>query len=382
MLNGNNASSNRWWGISLTFSSKNTLSGNNASSNTGKGIWLSLSSNNNTLSGNSALSNSDLNIVIWRSSDNRLSENIASSGWRGIILDSSNNNELNNNNATKNSLGIYLIYSSNNILSSNYVSNNANGILLESSNNNSLNRNNVSNNKEYGIFLRYSENNRIYHNNFIQNYFGPANIVTGGNTWDKGYPTGGNYYSDYNDSDTMSGPNQDQPGSDGIGDVPYDIDGGAGERDRYPFMDMNGWTAQQPDITITSPNGGENWMRGTTQNIQWTYIGTPGSYVIIELLKDGVLNQIINSSTSIGSGGSGSYTWLINSTQAPGTNYRVRVTSTPNPTYNDTSNNNFTIKVSAISSIINLTNITTPRLTSTSPGSTPPTPTTTTSCSS
>ncbi|MFQ6084384.1 MAG: PKD domain-containing protein, partial [Candidatus Aminicenantia bacterium] len=53
-----------------------------------------------------------------------------------------------------------------------------------------------------------------------------------------GYPSGGNYWSDYIGIDLYSGPNQDQPGSDGIGDAPYTFYGG---QDNYPFMVENGW---------------------------------------------------------------------------------------------------------------------------------------------
>jgi len=54
------------------------------------------------------------------------------------------------------------------------------------------------------------------------------------NVWNDGYPSGGNYWSDYTGVDEKSGPNQDQPGSDGIGDTPYFIDGY--NQDRYPLM--------------------------------------------------------------------------------------------------------------------------------------------------
>lgn len=96
-------------------------------------------------------------------------------------------------------------------------------------------------------------------------------------------------------------------------------------------------------ITVNSPNGGETWQVGTTQTIRWAYTGNPGSYVKIELLKGGVLNRTITASTSIGSGGSGSYNWLIPLTQTLGTDYKVRITSTTNSTYTDTSDANFAI---------------------------------------
>jgi nitrous oxidase accessory protein NosD len=54
------------------------------------------------------------------------------------------------------------------------------------------------------------------------------------NTWDAGYPSGGNYWSDYTGLDLYSGPYQNLTGSDGIGDSVYRID--ADNIDRYPLM--------------------------------------------------------------------------------------------------------------------------------------------------
>ena len=55
------------------------------------------------------------------------------------------------------------------------------------------------------------------------------------NTWDNGHPSGGNYWDDYSSPDQYHGFNQDLPGSDGIGDTAYDIDGGS-NIDNYPLM--------------------------------------------------------------------------------------------------------------------------------------------------
>jgi len=99
-----------------------------------------------------------------------------------------------------------------------------------------------------------------------------------------------------------------------------------------------------PTITVASPNGGETWLAGSRQTIHWSYTGNPGSYVKVELWKGGVLNRTIASSASKGRGGSGSRSWTIPADQAPGTDYRVRVTSTSNGTYTDTSDSDFTIQ--------------------------------------
>ena len=69
-----------------------------------------------------------------------------------------------------------------------------------------------------------------------------------------------------------------------------------------------------PTITVTSPNGGETWQRGTTKTVTWSYTGSPGSTVKIVLVKAGTEVGTIASSVSIGSSGKGSYTWPISTT--------------------------------------------------------------------
>jgi hypothetical protein len=95
-------------------------------------------------------------------------------------------------------------------------------------------------------------------------------------------------------------------------------------------------------ITIVSPNGGEVWKRGTYHVIKWKFNGNPGPYVRIELLKNGVVQSVIHKSYPIDVWNS-RYPWVIPVNQAPGKNYRIRVTSTFNSSYTDTSNKTITI---------------------------------------
>jgi hypothetical protein len=101
------------------------------------------------------------------------------------------------------------------------------------------------------IHLYSPSNNTIYHNNFIGNAF-QASTDGSPNTWDNGYPSGGNYWSDYNGTDLHSGPCQNVTGSDGIGDTPYAI--GANNMDDYPLMgvfsDFN--VARGVDVQVVS----------------------------------------------------------------------------------------------------------------------------------
>jgi len=128
--------------------------------------------------------------------------------------------------------------SSNNVfIGNNIESNDRAGINLYGSDNTFV-RNNISNNW-VGISFQMmngigSSNNTIFHNSIINNsnyqvYIWYYTV----NSWDDGYPSGGNYWSDYTGVDLYSGPSQNETGSDGIGDTPYSIY--ASNRDNYPL---------------------------------------------------------------------------------------------------------------------------------------------------
>jgi len=76
----------------------------------------------------------------------------------------------------------------------------------------------------------------IYNNSFVNNIPLQAEDASSDfvNLWNKTYPVGGNYWSDYSGIDNLSGPDQDLPGSDGFGDEPYGID--SDSFDHYPRM--------------------------------------------------------------------------------------------------------------------------------------------------
>jgi parallel beta-helix repeat protein len=89
-----------------------------------------------------------------------------------------------------------------------------------------------------GVFLnRHTSDVTVVHNNFIKNgNQGYDNAKS--NSWDSGYPGGGNYWSDKSGDDLMSGPNQDIPGSDGIYDTPHSFNYfNANNKDYYPLVE-------------------------------------------------------------------------------------------------------------------------------------------------
>jgi parallel beta-helix repeat protein len=210
-------------------------------SNTTVGIQ-SLSTNNTSISGNNITNNSD-GIMISSSSDINISENnITANNWSGISLAGSSNININGNNIKSSGYGGIVLGSSSNIdISGNNITNSECGLCLDYSLDNSIYENSIVNN-DVGIKLRSSSNNTFYNNNFINNArhvydelldpWSPPSI----NIWDDGYPSGGNYWSNYTGVDFQSGSYQNETGSDGIGDSPHVID--ENNQDNYPLMGM------------------------------------------------------------------------------------------------------------------------------------------------
>ncbi|MCH7772240.1 MAG: hypothetical protein IIA49_14700, partial [Bacteroidetes bacterium] len=97
------------------------------------------------------------------------------------------------------------------------------------------------------------------------------------------------------------------------------------------------FTIISDNITLVSPNGGENWLTGTSQNITW--IDDIVEDVRIDLYKGGAFSSTIAESTP----STGSYNWTIPGTIDFGLDYVVKISSVVNPILFDMSNNNFTI---------------------------------------
>ena len=238
-ISGNTVTDNHV-GIHLYRSGYNVIEGNTVNSSGFDGVQL-VESNDNEVSGNEVTLNGWIGIWTFQSRSNIISGNTAvSNTLHGIMLAQSNSTTVTDNKvADNNEIGILvgdypLARPSNNTIARNIVSNNKDGICLEYSSNNTLFGNTVTNNSEWGIHINTSSNNTIYHNNFIntKQVYSYDSI----NSWYDGYPSGGNYWSDYAGVDLLSGPNQNETGSDGIGDTPYVID--ENNRDNYPLMGM------------------------------------------------------------------------------------------------------------------------------------------------
>jgi parallel beta-helix repeat protein len=206
------------------------------------GIYIYQSSNSTVTQNN--IHSSSSGITLSRSNGNILTDNeISNNTWAGIGLAWSNSNTITDNDIHSNNIyGITLQFSSNyNTISGNNIYLNAYGISQISSNYNTIVGNNIYSNGgmlwlpntwlRIGIDLVGSSYNRVFHNNFINN---TAYVGTQINYWDDGYPSGGNYWSDYNGTDFYGGPSQNETGSDGIGDTPFNLN--LVNKDRYPLM--------------------------------------------------------------------------------------------------------------------------------------------------
>jgi parallel beta-helix repeat protein len=232
-IEGNIISDNGLEGISLDESPANIT--NNVIESNKHGISLDKSSNS-FIEDNKILKNQGHGIFVDENSDREsiIGNDIENNGY-GIQLNASYYNTVTYNNVANNTYGIYLFNGCHyNTVSYNSVANNTRGISLLWSTENTLTDNNITRNTMYGIELHgYSSSNNIYHNSFINNT-NQIHIGERSNTWDTGYPSGGNYWSDYAGNDDYKGPGQDIPGFDGIGDDAYEIDDS--NIDHYPLM--------------------------------------------------------------------------------------------------------------------------------------------------
>ena len=180
--------------------------------------------------------------------DNTFNNNSIKNHSTGIFVRDSDNNSIYGNKIIHNFYGITLAETSNNntIVDNTIAHNIETGIYLincwydDIMTHNSIFQNTIENSK-YGIYIYKCDyqnegnitSNKFYHNNFINNIIHAYDPFI--NCWDDGYPSGGNYWTNYSGSDRYRGPYQNISGCDRIGDTPYNISGGDNQ-DRYPLM--------------------------------------------------------------------------------------------------------------------------------------------------
>jgi parallel beta-helix repeat protein len=207
--------------------------------------------------------------------------------WDGISLRYSSSNSISGNNITNNREGVLLVSSSNNTISENIIKASTLdfGIMFRGSSNNTVSENIITHNM-LGIALEwkskipnspivYSSDNVIYHNSFVNN---PYQALGGlRNVWDDGYPSGGNYWSDYKGTDADH---------DGVGDTPYVID--ANNTDYYPLMNLyvqSGAVYIRADGSIDPSDA----PISTVDKVTYTFTGNIASDAGIVIERDSIL---------------------------------------------------------------------------------------------
>jgi len=203
-------------------------------------------------------------------------------GGIGVYIISSSNNSIIQNSITYNWEGVGLLNASHCLVSGNTIAHNffeginpdqttlttiqdnlivdhLQGIYLVESTGNTIVGNVLRSNSHAIELQETSNNNDIFHNNFFSSEQDHGYDACS-NTWDEGYPSGGNYWDDYNGGDENH---------DGIGDTPYSIPGGGGNKDRYPLMAA--WVPNQPPFapTINGPASGS-----VGQSYNYTFLST------------------------------------------------------------------------------------------------------------
>ena len=174
------------------------------------------------------------------------------SGGSGISV---SNNTLEGDTGT----ALNLVDVTNATLAGNWVSDSGNGIVVSGANGLNITANNLVRNG-VGLTLDLGSlngifNSVIYHNNFVDNsQHQAAYWPQVAAAFDNGYPSGGNYWSDYVAIDSCSGPQQNIcSGPDGIGDKPY------ARIWEFHYGRLGGFGTLLDNYPLVSPYGSFSW---------------------------------------------------------------------------------------------------------------------------
>ena len=234
----------------------------------------------------------DAGYVALINSKNITVKNLSITHNQGILLANTTNSKIQDLNISESLRGIQLVSSSNNLISKCTLVKNLDGIRMDESSQNNVTGNTISYSWDEGIALLASNENIIlnntitidwlysysflidaayqnviYHNNIIHRYSHGVFIPTYGfNNWDNGAE--GNYWSDYNGTDSDGN---------GIGDTPYTIN--FNNVDRYPLINM--WT-NAPDTVPPIANAGNNQAEAVNVTL---YFDASNSYDNVKIVS-------------------------------------------------------------------------------------------------
>jgi len=166
--------------------------------------------------------------------------NLISNNTYGISLSSTQNNTLEGNVIEGNVEGIRLSFCSYGAVRNNRVLFNEKGLFMHTHLSDRIEiYDNLFFGNDWAMETFHAYNNIIYHNDFINSTTTHVHTIEASNSYDDGYPSGGNYWSGHKATDLYSGPYQNETGSDGIGDTPYLVLD-ENNVDNYPLMNIVG----------------------------------------------------------------------------------------------------------------------------------------------
>jgi parallel beta-helix repeat protein len=407
-----NRESDNTYGISLLYSANNSIGNNIVTSNFGIGIDLySSSSVGNIVFGNNLTDNGD-GISVGGPNNTLIGNNIVQSSRYGILLAGVSNNTLrsnsmsdckfnfavwgiipndvdatntvngkpiyywvnkqdmtvppnagyialmncaritvkNQNLANSNEVELDLANTTDSLVTENNITAKMWGILLNSSNNNTITENTLtcgSLGVGVGIYFFGSSNNRIFHNSFLDGTLVLFN--QGNNIFDNGYPSGGNFWSDYRTRYS----NASEIDSSGIWNTPYVID--ANNTDNYPLMEPYGtpygmfYEVTVTNITVCTMYNPTYVYQGWTANITVT-IWDNGDYpenVNVALYYNVTANQIVGTQdVTMLAGENDTLLFVWNTAGVPCyTNYTLTAVATIPTGTNTLSDGNITVRI-------------------------------------
>jgi parallel beta-helix repeat protein len=271
--------------INLVNSHFNEISGNklvNIDSNVygvSGAICLSSSNSCRVLNNEISAANGYCIYLEW-SNDNVVNSNrLSSTSGMAIELKAAKFNHVCGNTVAESACGVELSYvqyatnpapstnptSDNNLVYANNITDCTVAVSLKSAYNNAVYENNIAKSSNQAVTFFCSDDNSFYHNNFIDNQqnayethtfhfgLGESSYYSKNNTWDDGYPSGGNFWGSY------TGVDQD---GDGIGDTPFNVF--ENQTDRYPLM--KAYTQGAIDLPASTTSPTPNPTTSTTPN--------------------------------------------------------------------------------------------------------------------
>jgi parallel beta-helix repeat protein len=361
---------------------------------------------NNTIAHNYGSDEWDAGVRLDSAAYSRIYSNEITDNGRGIVLYiSSSYVSIYNNNVTSNDYGIRVAMGGSNYVnvSENYVANNrgygidvtgfggvgesnyatiARNLIMNNtfeavglgigSNYNTVFQNNMIGNGHAAVTLeRYSNYNTIIQNNMIENAYGicfdlytinstqntiinnnmisntqQVRIAPGSvNEWNGSYDSGGNYWSDYIDKDSFSGPLQNETGSDGIVDTPYLID--ANNKDKYPLMKPYGGPRDVGAIvSISKTVLAEGYSTTVAFNVTTINYGAQAEDFNFTFSMPGTPE--FETEITLGNRKSTTFTFTLNTTGFPVGNYTISSFVSTVPGETDTQDNNHIIQLRVV----------------------------------